>query len=157
MSRTDSAALGVDAGPLEVYAALVDPAARASWLPPEGMSGVVEEWDARVGGSYRMVLTYADASGSPGKSSADADVVEARFVRLDPGERVVEAVHFASADPAFAGTMTMSWTLDPEGGRTIVTVTAEDVPPGIDADDHAVGLRSSLEQLAAFVRRTRSR
>lgn len=157
MARTDTAVLTVDGSPADVYAALVDPVARAAWLPPAGMSGSIQAWDARIGGGYRMVLTYADPTGAPGKSSADTDVVEARFVRLDPDERVVEAVDFTSDDPAFAGTMTMSWTLEGAGDRTTVTITAENVPSGIDADDHAAGLTSSLEQLAAYVRGRRSR
>lgn len=157
MPRTDSSTLTVDATPRDVFAALVDPVARSAWLPPAGMSGEIREWDARVGGGYRMVLTYADADGAPGKTSADTDVVEARFVRLEPDELVVEAVDFASDDPAFAGTMTMSWTLHGVGDRTTVTITAEDVPAGIDAEDHRAGLTSSLAQLAAYVRGTRSR
>lgn len=63
MPRTDRAAR-VIAAPLErVYAAFVDPDALIAWLPPDGMSGRFERFDARPGGSYRMVLTYADASG----------------------------------------------------------------------------------------------
>jgi hypothetical protein len=32
-----------------------------------------------------------------------------------------------------------------------VTATADKVPPGISKSDHDAGLRSSLDQLAAFV------
>ena len=56
-----------------------------------------------------MVLTYSDASGAPGKATVDSDIVEARFVDIVPGERVVQAVDFVSDDPAYAGTMTMTW------------------------------------------------
>ena len=35
-----------------------------------------------------MVLTYADPSGSRGKSTADSDIVEARFVDIVPDVRV---------------------------------------------------------------------
>ncbi len=116
------------------------------------MTGHIERWDGRPGGGYRMVLTYTDASDAPGKSSADSDVVEARFVHLDEGERVVEAVDFESDDPAYAGTMTMSWTLTEHAGRTTVTITAEAVPSGISQADHDAGLRSTLSQLADYVR-----
>ena len=68
----------IAAPPDKVYAALVDPVALTAWLPPAGMTGTIERFDLRPGGTYRMVLTYADASGSRGKSSADSDVVEAR-------------------------------------------------------------------------------
>jgi uncharacterized protein YndB with AHSA1/START domain len=99
MSRTDSAALTIDGAPADVYRVLVDPEARTTWLPPSGMAGHFERWVATVGGGYRMVLTYLDAEAAPGKSTADADVVDARFLSLDPGERIVEAIDFDSATP----------------------------------------------------------
>lgn len=151
MGRTDRVSISVDASAHDVYAALIDPTARTEWLPPAGMTGRIERWDARPGGGYRIVLIYTDARDAPGKSSADSDVVEARFVHLDAGERVVEAVEFESDDPAHAGIMTMSWTLIERVGRTTVTVTADDVPPGIDPADHDAGLRSTLSQLAEYV------
>src|SRR5690606_27436438 len=95
----------------QVFTALTDPEALVAWLPPSGMTGRFEHFDARPGGSYRMVLTYADASAAPGKSTADADVVETRFVDIVPDARVVQAVDFVSDDPAFHGTMTMTWAL----------------------------------------------
>ena len=92
----------IAAPPDRVFAALVDPEALTAWLPPDGMSGRFERFDARPGGSYRLVLTYADASGAPGKATAESDIVEARFVDIVPGERVVQAVDFVSDDPAYA-------------------------------------------------------
>jgi uncharacterized protein YndB with AHSA1/START domain len=141
----------IAAPPDRIYAALVDPEALMVWLPPEGMTGRFERFDARSGGSYRLVLTYADPSGSWGKATADSDIVEARFIDLVPGVRVVQAVQFVSDDPAYAGTMTMRWeiTLADEGTR--VDIIADDVPDGIDADDHAAGLASSLANLATYL------
>jgi len=106
MPRTDRGSRVITAPPGRVWAALVDPGALMAWLPPGGMTGRFERFDARPGGSYRMVLTYADASGAPGKATAESDIVEARFVDIVPGERVVQAVDFVSDDPAYAGTMT---------------------------------------------------
>ena len=85
MPRTDSASHVIAAPPESVYAALVDPEALAEWLPPEGMRARFDRFDARPGGSYRLVLTYADAGTGGGKATADSDVVEARFVSLEPG------------------------------------------------------------------------
>ena len=103
MPRTDRASR-VIAAPLDhVYAALVNPEALTAWLPPTGMTGRFERFDPRPGGSYRLVLTYADASAARGKSTAANDIVESRFVDLIPGVRVVQAVDFVSGDPAYAG------------------------------------------------------
>ena len=153
MPRTDTAARVIAAPPHSIYAALIDPDALVAWLPPGGMSGRFESFDARPGGSYRMVLTYADASGAPGKATADADIVEARFVDLVPDERVVQAVDFVSDDPAFAATMTMTWEVTAVEGGSRVEFRADDVPDGISAEDHAAGLTSSLANLAAYMER----
>ncbi len=151
MGRTDTASRVIAALPGRVYAALVDAEALTAWLPPDGMSGRFEYFDARPGGSYRLFLTYADASTAPGKATADSDIVEARFVDLVPGALVVQAVDFVSDDPANAGTMTMTWELTAVDDGTRVDIRAEDVPAGISADDHAAGLSSSLENLATYL------
>jgi uncharacterized protein YndB with AHSA1/START domain len=153
MPRTDRGSRVIAASPERVWAALVDPGALLAWLPPGGMTGRFERFDARPGGSYRMVLTYSDASGAPGKATADSDIVEARFIEIVPGERVVQAVDFVSDDPAYAGTMTMTWQVTPVEAGIRVDIIAEDVPDGISADDHAAGLASSLTKLAAYLQR----
>jgi uncharacterized protein YndB with AHSA1/START domain len=153
MPRTDRGSRVIAASRERVWAALVDPGALLAWLPPGGMTGRFERFDARPGGSYRMVLTYSDASGAPGKASADSDIVEARFIDIVPGERIVQAVDFVSDDPANAGTMTMTWQVTPVDAGTRVDIIAEDVPDGISADDHAAGLASSLTNLAAYLQR----
>ena len=140
----------IAAPPERVWAAFVNPGALMAWLPPGGMTGRFERFDARPGGSYRMVLTYSDASGAPGKATAESDIVEARFVDIVPGERVVQAVDFVSDDPAYAGTMTMTWEVAVADAGTRVDIVAEDVPDGISAEDHAAGLASSLAKLAAY-------
>lgn len=151
MKRTDGAARLIAAAPAEVYAALLDPDALAAWLPPEGMRGRIEHWDPRPGGGFRMVLTYLDAAGAPGKSTDATDVVDVAFAELVPSSLVVQRAVFDAEDPAFAGTMTMSWRLAAEDGGTRVTVVAENVPPGIDQAVHEEGIASSLANLAAYV------
>lgn len=153
MPRTDAASRVIAAPPAQVYAALVDREALMAWLPPAGMTARFERFDPRPGGSYRLVLTYADASGAPGKATPESDVVEARYVDIVPDVRVVQAVDFISDDPAFAGTMTMTWEVTAVDGGTRVDITAEDVPDGISAEDHATGLASSLTNLAEHLER----
>jgi uncharacterized protein YndB with AHSA1/START domain len=153
VSRVDRASRVVETSPDRVYAALVDPVALSKWLPPAGMRAEFERYDARPGGGYRMVLTYADREAAAGKSTADSDVVEGHFVELVPGVRVVQAVRFESDDPAYDGTMTMTWALEPVEAGTRVEFRAEDVPPGISAEDHQAGLESSLGNLANYLSR----
>src|SRR5215468_3155419 len=137
MPRTDRASRVIAAPPGRVWDALVDPEALVAWLPPGEMTGRFERFDARPGGSYRMVLTYPDASGAPGKATAESDIVEARFVGIVPGERVVQAVDFVSDDPAYAGTMTMTWQVTAVETGTRVDIVAEDVPDGVSAEARA--------------------
>jgi uncharacterized protein YndB with AHSA1/START domain len=151
MDRIDRAARVVAAPPATVYRALLDPESLAAWLPPDGMRGTIEHWDPRPGGGFRMVLTYLDATGSPGKTSGSTDVVDVEFGALVPSELVVHRAVFAADDPAFVGNMTMTWQLGAVGEGTEVTVTATDVPPGIDQADHEAGIASSLANLAAHV------
>jgi uncharacterized protein YndB with AHSA1/START domain len=153
MPRTDTASRVVAAPPEQVFAAFVDPDALAAWLPPDGMSSRFDRFDPRPGGSYRLVLTYADAAASPGKATADSDIVEARYVDIVPGVRVVQAVDFVSDDPAYAGTMTMTWEVTAVDEGTRVDITADDVPDGISTADHAAGLASSLANLADHLER----
>lgn len=151
MTRTDKASRTVAAPVETVFGALTDPDALAQWLPPSNMTGRFEAFDARPGGSYRLVLTYKQSPDGGGKSSADSDVVEARFVEIAENERVVQEVEFESDDPAFAGTMTMTWSVTSEGDGTLVEFRADNVPSGISAEDHAAGMNSSLDNLAAYV------
>lgn len=151
MPRADTAYRLIAVPREQVYAALVDPEALTAWLPPGDMAGEIEHFDARPGGSYRMVLTYPEASGPRGKSTPGTDIVEARFIDIVPGLRVVYTVDFVTNDPAFGGTMTMRWELTPVDGGTRVKVTAEDVPDAVPAADHIAGMASSLDKLAQYL------
>lgn len=95
-----------------------------------------------------MAFIYDDAAAAPGKTTDDADIFEGRFVELIPNEKIVEAVEFESADPALAGTMTVTTLLTPVRDGTKVTFVAENVPRGISEADHKAGMDSSLRNLA---------
>ena len=152
--RTDAATRVVGASPDTIYQAFASAEALMLWLPPAGMSGRALEYDFQEGGRYRIELRYDETlSAGPGKTTDRTDITNGRFLELLPGRRITQSVEFESSDPAFAGEMTMTWSFDtaPEGTR--VTVTADNVTNGISKTDHDAGLRSSLENLTAFVER----
>ncbi|WP_437318701.1 SRPBCC family protein [Sorangium sp. So ce385] len=150
--RTDTASLVVAARPDAVYRAFVDPDALIMWLPPESMTGRVLDYDFREGGRYRIELTYEEAAPSGGgKTTGRTDVSTGRFLSLEPGKRIVQSVEFESSDASFAGEMVMTWSFEPLAAGTRITITAENVPPGISQADHDAGLRSSLENLARYL------
>jgi uncharacterized protein YndB with AHSA1/START domain len=115
------------------------------------MTGQVHEFDPRVGGRFRISLTYQHAERSPpGKTSADTDTVQGRFVELT-SEKVVQIVEFESQQPEFAGEMTITATYTDAPGGTQVTMLCENIPKGIRPEDNEMGCRESLQKLAALL------
>jgi len=135
-----------------LYRAFTDPAALAVWLAPDQMTAKVHEFDGRVGGGYQMSLFYPlSEQVYRGKTSEREDRFTARFVELTPPTRIVQAITFDSADPTFAGEMTMMVTFEERDSGTEVTILFEQIPPGIRPEDNDAGTRSSLEKLARYV------
>lgn len=141
----------MQASPEAIYQAFAEPGAMERWLPPSNMTGEMLHFDFREGGTYRMRLNYKDQQTGQGKTSETSDEMEVRFTRLEPGRRIEQEVVFESDDPAFAGTMRMVWSFEPQGSETLVTVRAKNVPAGIQPEDHEAGMKSTLDNLAAFV------
>lgn len=151
--RVDTASIVVAAKADDVYRAFSDPDALVAWLPPGDMTGRALEYDFREGGRYRIELAYAgDAEADIGKTTGRTDVSAGRFIALEPGKRIVQSVEFESTDASFAGEMIMTWSFEPQPSGTRITVTAEHVPSGISKEDHDEGLRSSLDNLARFLK-----
>ena len=151
MTRTDRASRLIMAPADLVYRALVDPAMVVEWLPPRGARGSIDEFDPRPGGAFRMTLTFEDSEPHKRKINVKNRCGEGTVCRTrsEPPDHPEICVRFR--DPAFAGTMTMTWTLKPRVEGTVLTVTAEDVPVGIRAEDHEAGMASSLSNLAALI------
>jgi uncharacterized protein YndB with AHSA1/START domain len=133
-----------------VYRALLDADAVAKWRVPEGMTSQVHEFEAREGGSFRVSLTY-DAPDRTGKSTSHTDTYHGHFAKLVPDEQVVEMFEFETADPALAGTMTMTTTLADDDGGTDVLVVHDGIPDSVPAADNETGTRMALANLARLV------
>lgn len=148
--RTDSASRMIMASPQTIYQAFVNPEALISWLPPKGMSGQIDTFDPRKGGVYKMALTYEIDDLQVGKTSENTDVIQGRFLELVPGKRILQSVTFDFKDPAFSGEMLQKWFFEAVQAGTKVTIICENVPQGIRKEDHDIGLKSTLENLALF-------
>ena len=134
-----------------VYEALTDAVAVQRWMVPDSMTSHVHSFDAREGGTFRISLTY-DAPTDTGKTSARTDTYHGRFVRLVPGEEVVQVVEFETADPALQGEMTITITLaEAADGGTDVVGVHENLPPGVRPEDNELGWDMSLSKLARLV------
>lgn len=133
----------------DLYRAFTDPDVLVAWLPPAEMTGTIHEFDPRVGGGYRMSLFYPPGEEHfRGKTAANEDLVVVRFVEMTPPRRLVETVSFVTSDPPMKGEMTQTITIDEVAGGTKVTVTFENLPPGLRPEDNDTGARISMEQLA---------
>jgi len=142
----------VKAPPEKVYEAFVRPEALETWQAPGDMKAKVIRFDLREGGSYEMVLSYPETDQEArGKSGAKEDRYTARFVTLQPGKRIVEAIRFDSSDVRFQGEMIMEVTFEAVDLNTLVTMVFRDVPAGISPEDNEKGTELSLQKLARYV------
>lgn len=137
-----------------VYAALLDPEAIRRWKVPDGMTSQIHEFDPREGGRVRISLTYGDTKAS-GKTRAQTDTYQGRFVRLVPDTEVVEIDEFETDDPALQGEMTSRITLHDAPGGTDLIAVHDGLPPGVAPADNETGWRLSLTKLAALVESAR--
>jgi uncharacterized protein YndB with AHSA1/START domain len=140
----------IDASRAAVYRALLDPAAIAAWRVPDGMTSHVHELDPRVGGSFRISLTYEDATRS-GKTESHTDTYYGHFADLVENEQVVEVMEFETTDPDLIGEMTITTTLTDAGDGTDVTMTHVGLPRGVSVADNEAGTRMALANLARLV------
>ena len=140
----------VNAPRAQVYRALLDAQAVATWMVPDGMTSHVHAFDPREGGSFRISLTYDKPSGS-GKTTAHTDTYHGRFVKLVPNEQVVEVMEFEADDDAMRGEMMMTFTLTEADGGTDVLAVHDNLPPGVAPADNETGTRMALEKLARLV------
>jgi len=135
-----------------VYAALVDAGAVQTWMVPTGMTSQVHTFDPREGGGFRISLTY-DSPGETGKTTAHTDTHHGRFVKLVPGQLVVELVEFETANPELQGEMRITISLEDAAGGTKLTALHEGLPVGVAPADNELGWQLSLAKLAALVER----
>jgi uncharacterized protein YndB with AHSA1/START domain len=150
MSRSTRIHRHINAPRTLVYQTLLDPRAIAQWKVPDGMTCQVHAFDARVGGTIRVSLTY-DASTGTGKTTAHTDTYHGRFVTLVPNEQIVEADEFETTDLALRGEMIITFTLvDADGGTDLLGVH-EGLPPGVSLADNEAGWQMALAKLAALV------
>lgn len=134
----------------EVYAALLDPAAVERWRVPHGMTSEAHVFDARVGGAFRISLTY-NAPEARGKSEGRTDTYHGRFERLLPDHEVVEVMEFETLDPAMCGLMRITTTLRDVDGSVEISVFHEGIPVGIELSDNELGTAMALEALTNLV------
>lgn len=142
----------IKASPQILYEAFTSPKALETWQAPGDMTGKVHRFDLREGGSYEMSLFYPESEqGARGKTAGKEDRYVARFVELQPGKKIVEAIRFDSPEAHFQGEMIMEVLFEPVDAGTLITMVFKNIPAGIRPEDNEKGTELSLQKLENYV------
>jgi len=129
------------ASPEKVYRAFTQATAMASWLPPYGFLCVVHEFDAKVGGSFKM--SFINFSTGNGHSFGG------KFLEITPDQFLKYTDKFD--DPNLPGEITTSVLLKKVSVGTELKVVQEGIPAAIPTEMCYLGWQESLEKLAKLV------
>lgn len=131
----------LSASPERVYRAFIDPHALVKWLPPHGFTAKVHEFDARVGGGYKMSFTNFSTKHSHSFS--------VKFDIMKPGELLKHTDKFD--DPNLPGEMQVTVTFRKVMCGTELIVTQEGIPAAIPIEMCYLGWQQSLNVMAQLV------
>ncbi|MBS0434440.1 MAG: SRPBCC family protein [Proteobacteria bacterium] len=129
------------APPEKVYRAFLEAEALAKWLPPYGFTCTVHQFEAKVGGSFRM--SFRNFSSGNGHSFGG------EYLELVPNQRIRYTDRFD--DPNLPGTLQVSVVLTPVICGTELAVVQDGIPEPIPLEMCYLGWQESLLQLATLV------
>lgn len=129
------------APPEKVYRAFLEAEALAKWLPPYGFTCTVHQFEAKVGGSFRM--SFRNFSTGNGHSFGG------EYLELVPHQRIRYTDRFD--DPNLPGTLQVSVVLTPVSCGTELAVLQDGIPEVIPLEMCYLGWQESLLQLATLV------
>ena len=125
----------------KVYRAFLEAEALAKWLPPYGFTCTVHQFEAKVGGSFRM--SFRNFSSGNGHSFGG------EYLELVPNQRIRYTDRFD--DPNLPGTLQVSVVLTPVSCGTELAVVQDGIPELIPLEMCYLGWQESLLQLATLV------
>ena len=129
------------ARPDQVYRAFLDAEAMAKWLPPYGFTCTVHQFEAKVGGSFRM--SFRNFSTGNGHSFGG------EYLELVPHQRIRYTDRFD--DPNLPGELRVTVMLKAVSCGTEVNIEQAGIPELIPLEMCYLGWQESLAQLAALV------
>lgn len=127
--------------PDKVYRAFVEADAMAKWLPPDGFTCTVHQFEGKVGGSFKMSFRNFTTGHSHSFGG--------KYLELVPGERLRYVDKFD--DPNLPGEMQVTVTLKKVLVGTDLTVVQEGIPDAIPVEACYLGWQESLRNLARLV------
>jgi uncharacterized protein YndB with AHSA1/START domain len=129
------------AKPDKVFRAFVEPDAMAKWLPPNGFTCTVHQFDAKVGGAFRMSFRNF--------TTGNSHAFGGKFLELVPGERLRYTDKFD--DPNLPGEILVTVELKQVSVGTELNIVQEGIPDVIPAEACYLGWQDSLRNLASLV------
>ena len=129
------------APPQRVYKAFTDAAAQAKWLPPYGFTYTVHQFEAKVGGTFKMSFTNFTTGNSHSFGG--------KYLELTPHERIRYTDKFD--DPNLAGEILVTVTLKKVSVGTEVNIEQAGIPDVIPAEACYLGWQESLILLGKLI------
>jgi uncharacterized protein YndB with AHSA1/START domain len=127
--------------PEKVYRAFVEADALAKWLPPNGFTCTVHQFDANVGGTFKMSFRNFTTGASHSFGG--------EYVELVPHERLRYTDKFD--DPNLPGLIQVTVTLKNVSVGTELNIVQEGLPDVIPPEACYLGWQDSLRNLAQLV------
>ena len=127
--------------PDKVYRAFIEADALAKWLPPNGFTCTLHQFEGKVGGTFKMSFRNFTTGNSHSFGG--------EYRELVPGERVRYTDKFD--DPHLPGEMQVTVTLKSVGVGTEVTIVQDGIPDAIPVEACYLGWQESLRNLARLV------
>jgi uncharacterized protein YndB with AHSA1/START domain len=127
--------------PEKLYRAFLDANAMAKWLPPYGFTCSVHQFDARVGGTFKMSFQNF--------GSGNSHAFGGEFLELIPNETIRYIDKFD--DPNLPGTMAVTVSLKAVVCGTDLSISQSGIPDVIPLEMCYLGWQESLAQLACLV------
>ena len=127
--------------PEKVYRAFLEPDAMAKWLPPNGFTCTVHQFEPKAGGSFKMSFRNFTTGNSHSFGG--------KYLELVPNERLRYTDTFD--DPNLPGEMTVTVVLKKVSVGTDVSIVQEGIPDLIPVEACYLGWQESLRNLARLV------
>ncbi|MBZ9742982.1 MULTISPECIES: SRPBCC family protein [unclassified Mesorhizobium] len=127
--------------PEKVYRAFLEADALAKWLPPNGFTCTVHQFDGKVGGTFKMSFRNF--------TTGDSHSFGGEYVELVPGELLRYTDRFD--DPNLPGEIEVTVTLKKVSVGTEVNIIQAGIPDVIPAEACYLGWQESLRNLAKLV------
>ncbi len=131
----------IKATPEKVYKAFTDSLAFSNWLPPYGYLCSVQQFDLKVGGTYKMTFTNFTTRNSHSFGGTYLEIEPNKFLKYS------DKIN----NPDFPEEMITSVWLTKVSCGTELRITQENIPKNIPVEMCYLGWQDSIDKLTKLV------